>query len=895
MVKLFAIFSFLFLFVSNLLSQKSIYPKNTYQADFESAYNQYPDIPRGVLESIAFTTTRFQHLNNETESCIGIPPAFGVMGLTLDGKGYFRNNLIYISQLSGMAIEEILLSPEKNILAFAKAYNSLLQEASFDKSKLENQVSILVALSELPVDGLLNDFAINSHLYSIFNFLNDENAQKIYNFPKHTINLESIFGIENLKILSSSKVIVTENSVSTVDGKLFNATPHSTLSADYAPAIWDAAASCNYSSRSGTTVSAVTIHTVQGTYAGCISWFKNCSASVSAHYVLRSSDGQVTQMVLESNKAWHVGTENPYTIGYEHEGYVNNPSWYTTAMYQASADLTKDVTQSGYGISPIRTAYFPWAPTTNYSSTSTPGSCTKVKGHQHYPNQTHTDPGANWDWDYYYKLINSGTSITTNTNTTGTVTDDGGNGNYSDDARTLYLIQPTGATSITLTINSFNLENNWDYLYVYNGTNPFSPLVGYYTGTSIPSTITVNSGNLLLEFRSDCATNASGYSISWNSVSPDVVKPTTVVNPIANPVQDDFTATFTDADNIGGSGILHQFYQVIDFDGTEWGANKYNGFFSDNFDTIINPDWTIATGNWGISGGYLTQTDDTLTNTNIYSTLNQNSQSKYLYHWAGKIEGTGNNRRAGFHFMCDDASLSNRGNSYFVWFRLDNSKIQIYKVVNDVFTLEQDVTYTFNASTWYDFKVTYNKTNGEIDVFINDVFSASWIDTTPLSIGNAISFRSGDAMYTVNNLKVYHNRGNSQLVTVGNDTLSDIRFEGTPAGKVKSIVIDNAKNVSTISEHIVDVDWITAIQKQNEIEMFKIYPNPVSDILFVELSSIQIIKNCTIRDVNGKIISASNVSARNKIQVDVSKLTPGIYFLEIEFENSIHKEQFIKK
>ncbi|MCC7331636.1 MAG: N-acetylmuramoyl-L-alanine amidase [Flavobacteriales bacterium] len=895
MVKLFTIISFLLLFASNLFSQKSIYPKNTYQADFESAYNQCPDIPRGILESIAFTTTRFQHLNNETESCIGIPPAFGVMGLTLDGKGYFRNNLIYISQLSGMAIEEILLSPEKNILAFAKAYNSLLQEASFDKSKLENQVSILVALSELPVDGILNDFAINSHLYSIFNFLNDENAQKIYNFPKHTINLESIFGIENLKILSSSKVIVTENSVSTVDGKLFNSTPHSTLSADYAPAIWDAAASCNYSSRSGTAVGAVTIHTVQGTYAGCISWFKNCSASVSAHYVLRSSDGQVTQMVLESNKAWHVGTENPYTIGYEHEGYVNNPSWYTTAMYQASADLTKDVTQSGYGIAPIRTAYFPWAPTTNYSSTSTPGSCTKVKGHQHYPNQSHTDPGANWDWDYYYKLINSGTSIITNTNTTGTTTDDGGNGNYSDDARTLYLIQPTGATSITLTINSFSLENNWDYLYVYNGTTPFSPLVGYYTGTSIPSTITVNSGNVLLEFRSDCATNASGYNISWNSVSPDVVKPTTVVNPIANPIQDDFTATFTDADNIGGSGILHQFYQVIDFDGTEWRANKYNGFFSDNFDTNIHPDWILATGNWGISGGNLTQTDDTLTNTNIYSTLDQNSQSKYLYHWAGKIEGTGNNRRAGFHFMCDDASLTNRGNSYFVWFRLDNSKIQIYKVVNDVFTLEQDVSYTFTASTWYDFKVTCNKTNGEIDVFINDVFSASWIDTSPLSVGNAISFRSGDAIYSVNNLKVYHNRGNSQLITVGNDTLSDIRFEGTPAGKVKSIVIDNAKNVSTISEHLVDVGWTTAIQKQNEIEMLKIYPNPVSDVLFVELSSIQTIKNCTIRDANGKIISTPNVSARNKIQVDVSKLPSGIYFLEIEFENSIHKEQFIKK
>ncbi|GIV28253.1 MAG: hypothetical protein KatS3mg027_2067 [Bacteroidia bacterium] len=59
------------------------------------------------------------------------------------------------------------------------------------------------------------------------------------------------------------------------------------LSADYPPAIWDPAASCNYSSRNGTQISAVTIHVVQGSYAGCISWFKNCAAGVSAHYVFK--------------------------------------------------------------------------------------------------------------------------------------------------------------------------------------------------------------------------------------------------------------------------------------------------------------------------------------------------------------------------------------------------------------------------------------------------------------------------------------------------------------------------------------------------------------------------------------------------------------------------------
>jgi len=879
----------------NTYSQQSIYPKNNYQAAFDGAYQQYPAIPKGMLEAVAFTTSRFQHLDNQIESCVGLPAAYGVMGLTLDGLGYFRNNLNYVSQLSGISVSDILINPAQNILAYAKAYNELLLLAKFNKTQVENHAEILAALSELPYDGIQNDFALNSHLYSVFNFLHDEVAQKTYHFPNHNISLERVFDEENFKVLSSSRIVMTENSVSTIDGKLYTNSNQTLKSVDYPPALSNFT-SCNFSSR-GVAVSAITIHTIQGSYAGAISWANNCSSNVSYHYVLRSSDGQVTQVVLESDKAWHVGSENPYTIGYEHEGYVSDPAWYTTAMYQSSADLSIDVTQSGYGISPLRTAYFPWAPTTNYNVTNTPGSCVKIKGHQHYPNQTHTDPGANWDWDYYYKLINNTTPITTNTNLTGTVTDLGGSGsNYGNDERTLFLIQPTGATSITLNITVFDVESTWDYLYIYDGTTPFANRIGFYTGTTIPSTITVNSGNVLIEFRSDCATTKPGFEITWNSVAPDAIKPTTAISSAPNPASTDFTSTFTDADNVGGSGVKHQFYQVIDNDGVEWRANNNNGFFSDNFDVAIHPDWTAVTGIWNIAGTYLVQSEDTNTNTNIYAAVNQNTYNKYLYHWAGKLDGPGTNRRAGFHFYCDNASLTNRGNSYFVWFRLDNDKIQIYKVINDVFTLEQDVSYNFNPATFYDFKVTFDRINGEIDVFVNDVFKASWQDATPHTTnGDFVSFRSGEAVYTVNNLKVYHNRANTALVTVGNDTLSDIRFEGTPAGKIKSIVIDNAKNVSTIVEELVNVDWLTAINDVDENEV-KMYPNPVKDLLYLEfkqnLSSNSIL---VVRDVLNREVITHTLQNSNRQKIDVSALSNGVYFLEVNDNNAKKIFKFLKE
>lgn len=174
-------------------------------------------------------------------------------------------------------------------------------------------------------------------------------------------------------------------------------------SADYPPAIWNPAASCNYSSRTAS-VSHVTVHTTQGSYAGSISWFQNCSAGVSAHYVIRSSDGQVTQMVAEANKAWHVGNSNGYTVGIEHEGYVSNPgAWYTTAMYNASAALTRDILASRGLAQKVYDGSSGW-------NAVPADSIFNVKGHVNFASQSHTDPGSGWDWPRYRTLVANGST-----------------------------------------------------------------------------------------------------------------------------------------------------------------------------------------------------------------------------------------------------------------------------------------------------------------------------------------------------------------------------------------------------------------------------------------------------------------------------------------------------
>ncbi|MCX8143191.1 MAG: N-acetylmuramoyl-L-alanine amidase [Bacteroidia bacterium] len=802
-------------------------PENPYQSSFQKAYSIYSSVPKGFLEAIAYTQTRFYHLDGSQNSCIGLPKALTVMGLIEDGKGYFRENLLKVSLLSGFSVEDIKNNPESSILAYASAFQKLQQEKNiFGTERLERYKEIFIELSELPLSNdIINDFAMQAHLYQLYWFLSQPESQNAYRFPDYKIDLRETFK-ENYAVLSAGRVLVTEEAIYTESGAMYkNQSTNQITSADYPPAIWNPAASCNYSSRGGTAISAVTIHDTEGSYAGAISWFKNCSAQVSAHYVLRSSDGQVTQMVLEADKAWHVGTENPYTIGIEHEGYMNTGyNWYTTAMYNSSAALVKDICNSGYGINPLRTGFWPWLPTTNYSSSGIPGSCTKIKGHQHYPNQTHTDPGQYWNWDRYYKLVNSPYTITaTYTASSGTFYDSGGSGgNYSNDERKLYLFTQAGATNITLNFTSFGLENTWDYMYIYNGGSVWSPLVGYYTGTNSPGNVSVNNDSVLVEFRSDCATTdigwAANYTITATGSATDNIAPVTVVSAPSSWVTTNFTTTITDTDNSGGSGIQKGYYQVIEYNGNYWDANRSRGFFADNFDsTAIRPYWNVVVGNWSQSGGALIQSDEsssTAGNTNIYAFLDQTLSNRYLYEFDIKLDGTGTNRRGGFHFFCDTGWTTNRSNSYFVWFRLDDQKFQLYKVVNNSFgTAVVDIPLTFSANTWYNVKVIYDRITGEIWTYWNNQLINKYQDPSPhnASNGKYVSFRSGNAVMNINQLKVYRSRVSGNVTVLVGPGNTDLRYQNpnpsTPAGRIKSIAQDNADNISAIVYQDVNVDW----------------------------------------------------------------------------------------
>ncbi|MCA6365321.1 MAG: M4 family metallopeptidase [Bacteroidetes bacterium] len=100
----------------------------------------------------------------------------------------------------------------------------------------------------------------------------------------------------------------------------------------------------------------------------------------------------------------------------------------------------------------------------------------------------------------------------------GILYDSGGpNGDYSDNQNCTFTITPTCANNLTITIDSMDLEINYDYLSIYDGTSASAPLL--FFDDQMPSNPTFNSasGSLFIVFSSDGSVTYPGFKLSWTS------------------------------------------------------------------------------------------------------------------------------------------------------------------------------------------------------------------------------------------------------------------------------------------------------------------------------------------------------------------------------------------
>jgi LysM repeat protein len=95
----------------------------------------------------------------------------------------------------------------------------------------------------------------------------------------------------------------------------------------------------NHSSRAGADIDTIVLHyTTAGTVSGTIAHFQNPQSEVSAHYVI-DKNGDIYQMVKDTDKAWHAAKANRTSIGIEHVAKVGDKL--TETQKKSSVHLIK--------------------------------------------------------------------------------------------------------------------------------------------------------------------------------------------------------------------------------------------------------------------------------------------------------------------------------------------------------------------------------------------------------------------------------------------------------------------------------------------------------------------------------------------------------------------------
>ena len=321
------------------------------------------DVPVRLLKSIAWVETGAEMIEGE-EEFEGRPAARGMMALRgvqlEEGAAY-----------AGVAIDDAAHEPEANIRAAAAVLSKLADDAGVHRADIGAWADVVVSYAGIE--------ALEARAYYVHN--------QIYEVIRHGVATE-VLEVEPL-LDAVPQFPMMDSSPS--EGP------------DYAPAAWRP--SPNYSSRPSGSVGdpqMVIIHTCEGSYAGCWSWLKNSASGVSAHYVVNTSGSEITQLVRENKKAWHIAAKykcslndatscglngyssNNFTVGIEHAGYAKQSSW-DSGLLSASAKLVCDITKDQ---AIARDKYH-------------------IVGHGQLQPYNRIDPGPNWPWASYIDQVNS--------------------------------------------------------------------------------------------------------------------------------------------------------------------------------------------------------------------------------------------------------------------------------------------------------------------------------------------------------------------------------------------------------------------------------------------------------------------------------------------------------
>lgn len=295
--------------------QPSVATFNTY---FNSAAQEF-GVPVALLKATGQVQSNWAQVSS---SMYG---SWGVMGIV---ENQFVKQITLAASLLQVPVDAIKNDARTNIRAAAALLAHYQQQPS---RTIEGYFDAMVQLTGL------TDAAMSKEL-----------AQRIYDLAKSGSKSVSLWG----EIINIDPVDVRLAQEQT-EPLAARGNGNQTEAVDYPLAI-PSFTTCNYGTRpAGYNIKYYFIHYVgTGTYQGAISWFKTCAvgtqtaSNVSAHYVVKNSNGEVSQVVQESDRAFSQGVSeyNNNGIGVEHEAILTNlQMWNSEPMLIGAAKLAADV------------------------------------------------------------------------------------------------------------------------------------------------------------------------------------------------------------------------------------------------------------------------------------------------------------------------------------------------------------------------------------------------------------------------------------------------------------------------------------------------------------------------------------------------------------------------
>jgi PKD repeat protein len=194
------------------------------------------------------------------------------------------------------------------------------------------------------------------------------------------------------------------------------------------------------------------------------------------------------------------------------------------------------------------------------------------------------------------KIFSQCSGLVNLTLATDVISDGSGYNDYSNDLDCQWLIQPSGAQYIYLEFTELNTEEDFDIVYIYNGTTTADPLIGSYSGYAGSGSrpkILVESSSVLVRFATNSTTTDGGFKIEYEGVSgavPTINTPT--VSSTALCPNSSVTVNFTTTGLFcTGENLTNSFKVILsDEDGTFDSGTKELGSGTSSPITFTIPD-----------------------------------------------------------------------------------------------------------------------------------------------------------------------------------------------------------------------------------------------------------------------------------------------------------------